>query len=366
MFSLGFCHPNSGHSRTAGNSWCCDNSGVDRWACRAVGLIRQGPNPHAVPAVGSRRTWARSFERALAVVFALLVANNIVVSLAGISRSFAISGGIGHAAILLAIAALAGSAALVLLGVRTPAVVYVTCGLVMCAQVVFAAAITDPSALPDTWWAWQLMVPVCVLVCAGVAAANGNSCADVGAGSVRGDTSVADLRPRAWVDGDGIRGCSPGGVRGICLPDLPGLAAHRRSGRLRHRRKEQLARCDRGGPCCGSPTPRRGTAPARRGDPRLASRLPRARSRRPGHHPRADPPGMRGTDRWLADDHRSARRATGSARHPPGTVGTVAGDHHRALLGRPSATRLRGDRFDRCGERRRCATWNVTPESAMR
>jgi len=52
----------------------------------------------------------RSFERALFVVFGLIVVNEVVVSMAWISQAFKVSGGAGRAAIVLAVMALVGSA----------------------------------------------------------------------------------------------------------------------------------------------------------------------------------------------------------------------------------------------------------------
>jgi hypothetical protein len=116
--------------------------------------------------VAPGRTWTGSFERALFVVFGLIVVNDVVVSMAWVSQAFEVAGGVGRAAIVLAVAALAGSALAILFGFLRPAVVYVTAAAVVGAQLVFAWAAPDSSALPGTWWAWQLMIPVCVLICA--------------------------------------------------------------------------------------------------------------------------------------------------------------------------------------------------------
>src|SRR5664279_1960938 len=86
--------------------------------------------------------------------------------MAWISQAFEVSGGIGKAAIVVAVATLAGSALPILLGWLQPALVYAVAGVLVAAQLIFAVAAPDSSALPGTWWAWQLMIPVCVLTCA--------------------------------------------------------------------------------------------------------------------------------------------------------------------------------------------------------
>ena len=67
-------------------------------------------------------------------------------------------------AILLSVAALVGSAVAILFGYLRPGLVYVTAGMVVGAQLAFAWATPESSGLPGTWWAWQLMIPVCVLI----------------------------------------------------------------------------------------------------------------------------------------------------------------------------------------------------------
>ena len=129
-------------------------------------LGRRSRRGTAPPLVASGRTWTGSFERALFVVFGLIVVNDVVVSMAWMSQAFEVAGGVGRAAIVLAVAALAGSALAILFGFLRPVVVYVTAAAVVGAQLVFAWAAPDSSALPGTWWAWQLMIPVCVLICA--------------------------------------------------------------------------------------------------------------------------------------------------------------------------------------------------------
>jgi len=114
------------------------------------------------------RTWTGSFERALFVVFGLIVANDVAVSMQWLSQAFGVSGWIGRAAIVVAVGALGSSAVLILFGFLGPALVYVTVGAIAGAQVVFVCAEPDASALPGTWWAWQLMIPASILVCAGL------------------------------------------------------------------------------------------------------------------------------------------------------------------------------------------------------
>jgi signal transduction histidine kinase len=135
-------------------SWT--SSGLLGWRAR------RGPPPLAAP----ERTWTGSFERALFVVFGLIVVNDVVVSMAWIAQAFEVSGGVGRAAIVLSVAALVGSAVAILFGFLGPGLVYVTAGVVVGAQLAFAWATPDSSGLPGTWWAWQLMIPVCVLICA--------------------------------------------------------------------------------------------------------------------------------------------------------------------------------------------------------
>ena len=89
-------------------------------------LGRRSRRGTAPPLVASGRTWTGSFERALFVVFGLIVVNDVVVSMAWMSQAFEVAGGVGRAAIVLAVAALAGSALAILFGFLRPAVVYVT------------------------------------------------------------------------------------------------------------------------------------------------------------------------------------------------------------------------------------------------
>jgi len=117
---------------------------------------------------GRGRTWTGSFERALFVVFGLIVVNDVAVSMQWLSQAFGVSGGIGRAAIVVAVGALGCSAVLILFGFLGPALVYLTVGAVAGAQLVFVWAEPDASALPGTWWAWQLMIPTSILVCAGL------------------------------------------------------------------------------------------------------------------------------------------------------------------------------------------------------
>ena len=99
-------------------------------------------------------------------MFGPIVVNDVVVSMAWIAQAFEVSGGVGRAAIVLSVAALVGSAVAILFGFLGPGLVYVTAGVVVGAQLAFAWATPDTSGLPGTWWAWQLMIPVCVLICA--------------------------------------------------------------------------------------------------------------------------------------------------------------------------------------------------------
>jgi hypothetical protein len=57
------------------------------------------------------------------VVFGLIVVNDVVVSMAWMSQAFEVSGGVGRAAILRAVVALAGSALAILFGFLRPALV---------------------------------------------------------------------------------------------------------------------------------------------------------------------------------------------------------------------------------------------------
>ena len=89
---------------------------------------------------GRGRTWTRSFERALFVVFGLIVVNDVAVSMQWLSQAFGVSGGIGRAAIVVAVGALGCSAVLILFGFLGPALVYLTVGAVAGAQLVFVWA----------------------------------------------------------------------------------------------------------------------------------------------------------------------------------------------------------------------------------
>ena len=100
------------------------------------------------------------------MVFGLIVVNDVVVSMAWMAQAVEVSGGVGRVAILLSVAALVGSAIAILFGYLRPGLVYVTAGMVVGAQLAFAWATPESSGLPGTWWAWQLMIPVCVLICA--------------------------------------------------------------------------------------------------------------------------------------------------------------------------------------------------------
>src|SRR5664279_3793407 len=148
----------------------CDNPGValapGLSPARTELLGRRARRGTSSPPAPPGRTWTGSFEQALFVVFALIVVNDVVVSMAWMAQAFEVSGGVGRAAIVLSVAALVGSAVAILFGFLGPGLVYVTAGVVVGALLAFAWATPDSSGLPGTWWAWQLMIPVCVLICA--------------------------------------------------------------------------------------------------------------------------------------------------------------------------------------------------------
>jgi len=100
----------------------------------------------------------------LYIAFSLLVVTATVVSLHLITESFQVAGAPGRVALLIGPAAIAGCAALVLFGYAVTVLIYLTVGVFLSAQVLFALTVPDPAALPEVWWAWQLMVPVGVLI----------------------------------------------------------------------------------------------------------------------------------------------------------------------------------------------------------
>lgn len=93
-----------------------------------------------------------------------MVLNTTMVSIQFFGQTAAVTGVVGVSAVVGAVVALAAAALVMVFGVVTPFVVYLTVGTVVGAQVVAAAAPTNAAALPETWWAWQLMIPTCVLV----------------------------------------------------------------------------------------------------------------------------------------------------------------------------------------------------------
>ena len=115
---------------------------------------------------GGRRTgsWGTWFERALGFVYAIVVVNNIVISTDFLTSTVEATTTAGAVAVLVGTGALLWSAVMIALGRRSPWVVYPTVTILLGAQFVVVAAVTDPGRMPSVWWAWQLMVPVFVLV----------------------------------------------------------------------------------------------------------------------------------------------------------------------------------------------------------
>lgn len=164
------CPRCSGHLGQLPDWFICDNPDmalapsiprvvvVDRRLWR----VRRGQL--AVPLPADRRAWAGLFERALSVVLCLTVLNTTVVSIQWFGQTLAVTGWVGLAAMAGAVAALATAALVMVIGMSRPFVVYLTAGTVVAAQFVVALTATDSAALPETWWAWQLMIPTCVLI----------------------------------------------------------------------------------------------------------------------------------------------------------------------------------------------------------
>jgi len=109
------------------------------------------------------RSWGTWFERTLGFVYAIVVVNNIVISTDFITSTVAATSTAGAVAVLVGTGALLWSAVMVAFGRRSPWVVYPTVTILLGAQFVVLAAVTDPGRMPAVWWAWQLMVPVFVL-----------------------------------------------------------------------------------------------------------------------------------------------------------------------------------------------------------
>lgn len=112
------------------------------------------------------RSWATWFERALGLVYALVVVIDVVISTDYIRATVAATSPTGTAAVVLGTATLLGSAAMIAAGSRAPWIAYSTVTLMLVAQFVVVASVTDPSAMPPVWWSWQLAVPTFVLVVA--------------------------------------------------------------------------------------------------------------------------------------------------------------------------------------------------------
>lgn len=112
----------------------------------------------------ANRSWGTWFERALGFVYAIVVVNNIVISTDFLTSTVEATTTAGAVAVLVGTGALLWSAVMIALGRRSPWVVYPTVTILLGAQFVVVAAVTDPGRMPSVWWAWQLMVPVFVLV----------------------------------------------------------------------------------------------------------------------------------------------------------------------------------------------------------
>jgi len=127
--------------------------------------VAQRSGQHGAALAIDGRRWAVLFDRALYVVFGLTVLNTTLVSVRWFGQTVAVTGGVGVAAIAAAVTALTGAAFILLVsGTVKPLVVYLTVGTVAAAQVVVGLVASNSAALPESWWAWQLMIPACVLI----------------------------------------------------------------------------------------------------------------------------------------------------------------------------------------------------------
>ena len=112
----------------------------------------------------SPSNWERSFERSLFVMFGLMVANNTLISSSLLRQTFQATGSWGKVGLVVGIGTLAGAAILLMSGLRPTWLTYTAAVAMMGAQILVAVDTDDSSKLPDIWWAWQLVIPVCVLI----------------------------------------------------------------------------------------------------------------------------------------------------------------------------------------------------------
>lgn len=135
-----------------------------------IGGMFTAPAPLAVTAPASwapgSGPWGMSFERAVGLAYAIAVVVDILISVRYLADTMAATSPLGVAAVVVGTLALLGSAAAAVAGNRRPALALATLGVLLAAQCVVPACVTDPGRMPAAWWAWQLMVPAFVLVVA--------------------------------------------------------------------------------------------------------------------------------------------------------------------------------------------------------
>lgn len=119
--------------------------------------------PGSAPGAGTG-TWSVWFERALGVVFALSAATDVLMSLDYLGATLRATSPAGGLAMITGTVALLAAGAVVAAGHRSPWIAAVTVSVMLAAQALVVTHVADPAALPPVWWAWQLMVPVFVLI----------------------------------------------------------------------------------------------------------------------------------------------------------------------------------------------------------
>ena len=112
----------------------------------------------------AEQPWATWFERALGLVYAIVVVNDVLISTDYIRGTVAATAPAGAVAVIVGAAVLLGSGAVIAVGDRPPWLAYLTVTVLLITQFVVLASVLDPSRMPTVWWAWQLMVPAFVLV----------------------------------------------------------------------------------------------------------------------------------------------------------------------------------------------------------
>lgn len=113
---------------------------------------------------GTGRSWSASVELALSVAFALLVANNVVISSEPAVVAFGAAGAVGRFAVIVGVGVLIFAAMWILIRSLSYGLVLVAASVVTGMQVLYVISPHQVGVLPHAWWGTQVVIPVSVLV----------------------------------------------------------------------------------------------------------------------------------------------------------------------------------------------------------